>query len=72
MNDKVTKFLETKRWALPFTETDLLEAIQLGRDLTIKEISDSMILLPVNGKTEAAITETMLRKIDDKNKQTTN
>ena len=63
MNDKVIKFLEEKKWSSPYTEVDLLDAIQLGRDLTIQEIHDKMLFIPVNGVVQGVITETMLKEM---------
>jgi len=64
MTDTKRSFLERLSYSQPYTITDIEDAIQLGRDLTIQEIYDKMILLPINGVAQVAITEKMLKEIE--------
>ena len=63
MDDKVIKFLESKKWSLPYNESDLLDAIQLGRDLTIEEIRGKLIGIPVNGVIQSVLLEEAFKEI---------
>ena len=64
--DTKEQFLHKISYSQPYTLTDIEEAIELGKRLTIKELYDKMILLPINGVAQNAITETMLKEMSEK------
>lgn len=63
MNDKVIKFLEQKSWSLPYSEVDLLDAIELGRQLIIDEIILNMKGQNVNGILQTVLMEDTINEI---------
>lgn len=60
---KVTKFLTKKKWAAPYTEADLKDAIKFGRQLALEEIKASMVGMVVNGTVKNVLTEEKLTEL---------
>lgn len=57
------KFLTMKKWARPYTELDLKDAIKLGEQLMLKRVKESMIGMVVNGTMQSVLTEQKLKDL---------
>lgn len=60
---EVTKFLTMKKWSSPYTEKDLKDAIELGKQLLTEEIKTAMIGMVVNGTVQLVLTENKLKEL---------
>ena len=62
-SDTKKHFIKRISYSQPYTLSDIEEAMELSRRLTIKEIHDKMLFIPVNGVVQGVITETMLKEM---------
>lgn len=64
MNEKeILAYLAMKRYSFPYTEKDLIEAINFGKQLLTEEIKDAMIGMNVNGTCQSVLTEAKFKEI---------
>lgn len=59
----ILAFLAMKRYSTPYTEKDLIEAIEFGKNLLTEEIKYAMIGMSVNGVCQSVLTEDKLQEI---------
>jgi hypothetical protein len=64
-NKSILAFLAMKRYCIPFTEKDLIDAINLGKQLALQHVEEVMIGIPINGVVQSILTEEKLKELID-------
>lgn len=59
---EINNFIKEKSYSLPFTEQDLTEAYNLGRQEVINELITKIIGYPVGGVVQGMVSENVLKE----------
>lgn len=59
----IITYLEEKRYALPYTEKDMIDAINFGIQILTEQVNCAMIGMVVNGTCQSVLTEAKFKEL---------